>query len=287
MKIAIYSAAVGNYDIINQPTILDCRFDFFLFSNDPRMEDGGVWKIRKIPYHNADPIKIARWVKTHPEDLLPGYDASVWIDANVGITDDFLYSRTIQLLKEGTPISSMWHHERDCIYDEAAFVGFVGLEKEDILLRWLRFLLSEKYPRHNGLHETNVVFRRHDDAIALFNRFWWNYIEENSLRDQLSFDFLLWKQKLDNHYFINHSENVRNSYHFIYNPHAKKRPHPKYGPNDIAFWFHGLPGVSPTRLGSIYILLAKSGDFKWMKKLIIWYLHGRCFLASKIIPQKR
>lgn len=287
MKIAVYSAAVGNYDIILRPKILDCRFEFFLFSNDPKAVDVGEWKIRRIPYYNANPTKVARWVKTHPEDLLPGYDASVWIDANVGLADGFLYSRTIELLKDGTPISSMWHHERDCIYDEAAFVGFVGLDKEESILKWLQFLLSEKYPKHNGLHETNVVFRRHNDSVLVFNRLWWKFIEENSIRDQLSFDFLLWKLKLDTPYFISDSENTRGSCHFIYNLHVKKRPHPMYGPNDIAYWFHSLPGVSSERLGDIYFLLAKLRNHKWMRNLIIWYLHGKCFLASKITPQKR
>lgn len=67
-KFVIYTAIIGNYDEILQPQVIDDRFDYVLFSNENRV---GVWQVRPIAYVNDIQTKIARYVKTHPEELLP------------------------------------------------------------------------------------------------------------------------------------------------------------------------------------------------------------------------
>ncbi|MBR5328436.1 MAG: hypothetical protein IKV31_07870 [Paludibacteraceae bacterium] len=42
-KYAIYTAMVGGYDEIMQPTVIDDRFDYILFSNDIKEDRVGVW----------------------------------------------------------------------------------------------------------------------------------------------------------------------------------------------------------------------------------------------------
>jgi hypothetical protein len=72
-KYVIYSALVGAYDTIFQPEVVDDRFDFVLFTYEVKEDHVGVWKIRPIVYQNADSTRVARYVKMHPEDLLPEY----------------------------------------------------------------------------------------------------------------------------------------------------------------------------------------------------------------------
>ena len=96
-RYVIYSALVGNYDEILQPLVEDERFDFVLFTDIITKDRVGVWQVRPIEYHNDDNTRICRYVKTHPEILLPDYAVSVWIDSNIQIIDGFIYDRIIAL----------------------------------------------------------------------------------------------------------------------------------------------------------------------------------------------
>ena len=205
---------VGGYDQILQPLAVDDRFDFVLFTNDVADPNVGVWQIRPIEYQNEDNTRICRYVKTHSEVLLPEYEASVWMDMNVLIKTSYLYDCVVRLLEDGIEVSSMCHPSRCCIYDEAFAVMHMGVEHESVVLKWCRRLRKEKYPVHNGLCETNVMFRKHSKRISDIDAYWWECIEGNSRRDQLSFNYVLWKKNVPCHYLLGEGKSVRNTEHF-------------------------------------------------------------------------
>ena len=192
-KFAIYTAIVGNYDEILQPLVVDDRFDYILFSNDMKKTSIGVWQVRGIDYENADKIKIARWVKTHPDDLLHGYEFSLWIDANIQIKTNYIYHRVIELFGGGISVSTVVHPTMNCIYNEMFTVFDIGYETEKTILDWANVLRKNQYPFNNGLHETGILFRIHSYDMKKFNDLWWSCIECYSRRDQLSFNYALWK----------------------------------------------------------------------------------------------
>ena len=219
-KYAIYTAMVGGYDEIMQPVVVDDRFDYILFSNDIKEDRVGVWQVRPIAYTNPDNTRICRYVKTHPEELLPGYDASVWMDSNIRIMTSAVYERIIELYESGSLIASMNHHSRDCIYDEAFMVMCIQYESEHIVVDWCKKLQNERYPKHNGLFETNVMFRAHNsNKIQKLDDLWWQCIEKHSKRDQLSFNFVLWKVGVKCDFFLEKSLCARNSDDFKYITH--------------------------------------------------------------------
>ena len=220
-KYVIYTAIVGGYDEIHQPLVIDNRFDYVLFSNDIQEKKIGVWQIRAIEYHNDDNTRICRYIKTHPEELLPKYEFSVWIDSNVRILTPFLYERCLDLYNQGSVIASMDHLERNCIYDEAFVILENYLEYESTILDWCHKLRREKYPRNNGLFETNVVFRKNDKIIAKIDKIWWFYISQYSRRDQLSFNFVLWKYSVVCDYILPKTVNTNFSKDFERIPHVK------------------------------------------------------------------
>lgn len=210
----IYTAMVGGYDEIKQPLVVDDRFDYILFSNEIKESRIGVWQIKPIPYHNDDNTRICRYVKTHPEELLSGYEFSIWMDANLQICSSYVYERAIELYDNGTIISSMWHPVRNCIYDEAFAVVNMMVEREDVVVRWCHHLRKEKFPRYQGLCETNVMFRKHHTCLTSeTNVMWWQCIEKYSRRDQLSFNYVLWKLGIPCHYFFGEGKNARNTEH--------------------------------------------------------------------------
>jgi hypothetical protein len=53
------------------------------------------------------------------------------------------------------------------------------------------------YPENNGLTETNVLLRRHNDPLVVAAmEEWWQEFLSGAPRDQLSFGYVLWRQRL-------------------------------------------------------------------------------------------
>ena len=165
-RFAIYTVSTGGYDEVKQPSVIDSRFDYILFT-DNAMESMklGVWQVRSIPYINEDKTRLSRYPKMHPEELLSEYAASLYLDANIQITGQSIYDRCVELYERGVDWAGRKHPYRDCIYDEAYYV--YGLDTEKNIFRWCRRLRNEGYPRHRGLFENNVIFRTHNERTRL------------------------------------------------------------------------------------------------------------------------
>ena len=218
-KFVVYTAMVGEYDNIHQPSYIDDSFDYILFSDCAEETQIGVWSVRRINYFNPNRIKVARWAKTHACQLLPEYEMSVWVDASVDLQDSYVFNKAISLYKQGVNIATMTHSKRDCIYDEMFAVFKSGYEEIDVLAKWHKKLERELYPRHNGLSETGLVYRAHNDIVLSFESEWWNCIERYSRRDQLSFNYVAWRLKISVQNLLEDGENVISSSHFNVIPH--------------------------------------------------------------------
>lgn len=222
-KYAIYTAVVGNYDEILHPKVIDDRFDYILFSNDMKETNIGVWQVRPINYTNEVQTKIARWVKTHPEELLPEYDFSVWMDANIRINTPYTYVKSVALYSYGVEIASVKHPIRNDIYSECGTVLGYCLEREDVVFDWLNVIHKSGYPENGGLNETNLLYRKHSSKIREMDQLWWNCIERYSRRDQLSFNYVLWKLGIECCDFLPEFINVANSNDYEYIIHSKNK----------------------------------------------------------------
>ena len=222
-KYVIYTAMVGGYDNIMQPKVVDDRFDYILFSNDIKEDRVGVWQVRPIPYHNEDNTRICRYVKTHPEELLPEYDFSVWMDSNIRIVTSYVYERSLDLYTNNVLVATVWHTARQCIYDEAFEVMAYRVEYERIVINWCQRLRKENYPQNNGLGETGLMYRAHSNPKVLhLDKMWWDCINEYSKRDQLSFDYVIWKLGIVYEFFLPKTVNVLNSHDLEYIHHANE-----------------------------------------------------------------
>ncbi len=267
----IYTALIGGYDNIHQPTIVHEDFDYILFSNSIKENKIGVWEIKRIDYFNIDNTRIARWVKTHPELIVKDYLFSVWLDANIQIQTIDFYNRALELYAQGILISSMWHNERDCIYDEAAAVAYYGLESETIILDWEHKLLKEKYPQHQGLFETNVVFRCHNSQIVKkIDSIWWSCIDNYSRRDQLSFNYVLWKIGIQCPYYLPLGKNTRNSdcVKWTYHRNEKNRRILSYiKDSGIALYYRNIY-LDTKKLSRIYLSIAPLH----LRKIVAYFL---------------
>lgn len=191
MKKVIYTAITNDYDTLKNPTTMTKDWDYVCFSD--RVINSDIWQVRPTLKSDA---KEARKVKVDISDL--NYDLSIWHDASFQIRcnlDEFInyYHR-----KE---LSIIDHPGRDCIYEEAE--ACIGLEKDrkELILDQMEAYEKEGYPTDNGLVATGIIIRTHTESVEKFGRIWWEEVKKWSKRDQLSFNYALWKHPLNVHLF--------------------------------------------------------------------------------------
>ncbi len=195
-KTVIYTAISDNYENLKHHQYLSKDYDYICFTNQ-KIDHPGAWEIKPLIDIKKDPIRTARYHKIFPHLLLKKYKNSIWIDSNINVLTDSLEKRIEDLTQNNQKIYSGIHPERNCLYQEAKVC--VELKKDDpfTILKQIEFIKSEKYPKNNGLFETNFIFRNHHDAkIIKAMEDWWYMVSNFSRRDQLSFNYVLWKNKI-------------------------------------------------------------------------------------------
>ena len=216
-EFVIYTVLVGGYDDVLQPKVVDDRFDYVLFSNDFKETKQGVWTVREIPrVVENDNKRLSRYPKTHPETLLADYKASLYIDANIQILDQWVYDRFIELYSQNIEFAGIQLvlTGRDCIYEHSFDMCQALLEHDYVAIRQCHRLYELGFPRHFGLNENNVLFRIHNDKMKATDEEWWDWILNYSSRDQFSFMYCLWKNGVPLNYFLPEGEDTRNGTHF-------------------------------------------------------------------------
>ena len=224
MKKVIYTVLTGNYDLLEQPQVIDPSFDYVCFTDREGRE--GAWELRTIPFDSPDPILRARYAKLHPHLLLPEYDLSVFMDANLCIAGSEFYGFVSACT---APLAVLEHPERDCVYDELRYCYLkekIGTREAFAHRKRLREM---DMPVHAGLVETNVVLRRHNlPEIVALDRCWWDLLlSSRCTRDQLSFTPALHRCSMVPALLLGPGLNARNV------PYIKYVNHPRTGKENV------------------------------------------------------
>ena len=224
MKIAIYTSIFGGYDdLIDDQYQMD-GVDYICFTD--RDLESETWKvIKSTPIYN-DPNRNAKKYKILPHRYLKDYDYSIWIDGNIKVISD------IRALCNGDSYKVYDHMQvfdkRNCIYDEAqAILNFGKINSErtpergiknwkdnpKLIVDQMNRYISERYPKNNGLATNPIIVRNHNDSdvIAVMED-WWSEIKYNSKRDQLSFNYIVWKKQFN---FVYLQGDSRNNEYFV------------------------------------------------------------------------
>lgn len=194
-KIIIYTSITGSYDTLLQPSVKPDDFDFvcFVAKGGKTADYQGVWRIEEIPYPWDDMVLLSRSQKMNPHSVLPPeYEYSLWIDGNIGITGPQIYDVCRELRDRDVHYAGVCHPFRDCVYEEMSNVLRDRRESLWQLLRVVNFLRRNHLPRHAGLMENNVIFRRHNaPEVVEFDRWWWECFLKFPRRDQLTHTFAM------------------------------------------------------------------------------------------------
>lgn len=220
-KIVIYTAITNNYDNLIQPKYISNNFDYICFS-DQKIKKPGIWEIKKIKNSNLDPNRKSKEYKILPHKFLKKYEYSVWVDSNIDMTTNFLEETINRIIKNPKILISVNpHFERNCIYQEADICIQEKKDDPEKIIKEINFLKKEKYPKNNGLFENNIIFRQHKNPIIINSmNNWWKMIKKFSYRDQLSFNYILYQNKLKCKLLFNQSARFIQDFNFI--PHNSK-----------------------------------------------------------------
>lgn len=193
MKI-IYSANIGGYDKFNEPKVYDKDVRYILFT-DNKYYKSKVWEVCHLDFINElyDNRKKARFIKINPHLVLPNHEISIWIDHNLIPNFSDTNKMLLDINFNESNIMSYKHRFRNCVYDEAKKVLELKKERLEVVKKQIQRYEIEGFPKNYGLFETGFTFRKNNELVKKFNEFWWNEIDNESGRDQLSQMYICWK----------------------------------------------------------------------------------------------
>lgn len=195
-KKVIYTCITSGYDSLRTNTKYCEGFDYVCFTDDMNIEHG-QWILKPIPEELKDltPVKRQRLIKINPHKYLSEYDLSIWVDGSISIVGDInRYLDTI--LDENISIYIPQHPMRNCIYKEGDTCIKMKKDTAEHINKQLKRYSSEGFPKEYGLVQSNIIVRKHnyEDCKKVMET-WSNELINESHRDQLSFNYALWKNQ--------------------------------------------------------------------------------------------
>lgn len=231
-KICVYTCITGNYDNLIEINNIEEGIDYICYTNNKEIKSK-TWKVEYIQDDNLTNVQLARKIKILGTPKLAKYDVVVWIDGRIYFEKsikDFI-KKYVDL--KNYDLVGFKHFCRNSINNE--MVANYEIEKIDItgLNKLDKFYKKEKFPDNCGLIETTLLFRNFNNIkLNQAMQDWFNMILEYSYRDQLSFNYVEWKNKLKVKYLdINNWDNE----YFKFNPHNSE-------PIKVSY----IPGYSQT-----------------------------------------
>ena len=196
-RIVVYTCITGGYDNLKKLSCLTSGVDYVCFTDNKDLKSN-IWEIRPIPEEllGYSKVKQQRAVKILPHRYLPDYDISIWIDANMDVKGDVKsFLSTLDFTKYSVFIPE--HPSRKCIYKEKnECIRLKKITGDGINLadKQISRYRSAGFPENEGLVQSNIVIRRHNDEYSKkLMELWWSELKDYSHRDQLSFNYALWK----------------------------------------------------------------------------------------------
>lgn len=193
MNKVIFTVLTGGYDNLIDPLVISEGWDYICFTDDPKIKSD-VWKIIQIENENSlSAYKIARVYKLNPHKYLDKYDISIHIDCNARIIYD-LNKLEDEIINKNVDINLAKHRHRNCLYQEAgACITFNRGNKQEILNQVEEYK-SKGMPENFGLYSCGFQYRNlKSERLEEFSNEWVNQILKYSVRDQISFPYVLWK----------------------------------------------------------------------------------------------
>jgi hypothetical protein len=192
----VYTINFGDYDVLWEPEIVNPQIDYVCIT-DRRGLSSPVWRMVLVKCDKQKALKrcAAKYI-AYPFDILRDYEISVLVGGQTSIHCD-VAEFIDRVLPSDKSIAMMRHPVRDCIYEEAETIIELEKDRREIVEAQVAAYRASGFPEHAGLVSTGVVVRRHsDERLREHCRLWLQEIGRYSQRDQMSFNYVLWKHRL-------------------------------------------------------------------------------------------
>lgn len=204
----VYTALFGETDPLHEPACATTA-RFVCLTDQPGLLSER-WEVFYLPPQTA-PTRASRLVKALSHRQFAA-DWSLWLDASFTLLVD-----PYTLLHHGELVSFR-HHVRNRIRDEGVAVVQAGMADAETIARQLSTYHAAGFDTdarpQQQLSAMGAILRRHTPAVMAFNEAWAAELRQYSPRDQLSADYVAWRQGLsiahwpgtipDNPYFRYH-----------------------------------------------------------------------------------
>lgn len=194
-KVAIYTAVTKDSLLLYDPAVISEYCDYICFTDDSRLQSL-VWQMRPFPENGLDSYRKEKQVKALPHLLLPEYDYTIWIDAAIEINHSIDQLIEEHLFNNEFDLSAFGHPHSDSVYTEAKAIIERELDRKETVALQMKHYHEQHYLDHGGLNKTSILFRKthSPELISIMNQ-WWEEIATYSFIDQLSFNYIAWKNQ--------------------------------------------------------------------------------------------
>ena len=186
-RLCVFTTLIGQYEHLNeQPVAKRSTIPFICLTDDSELRSES-WQITQVsPVFGMDPVRSQRDIKLRPHAHLPDFDASIYIDNSVLLTEP-----PERLVERHFPPSGLClptHSYRDSLLDEFLEVARLGLDDQTRVFEQLNHYLVDfpevlqERPYWNG-----IMIRDHRNAVVReMIEVWAAHVHRYSRRDQLS-----------------------------------------------------------------------------------------------------
>ena len=187
MKKVCYTFLFGGYDKLRDPLVVTPGWDYICISDV--QQESEVWEtVLYTAYESpkmaaVNALAIPFWDIEHVDDIWVCVDANIQVNCNL---DDLVAEYPGDWVM-------LTHPNRACFYDEA--LACIELQKDEPtkIFRQMAAYMKEGYPADNGMVATGVIIRKMTKGVFEFGCFWEVETLRYSARDQLSFNYTMWK----------------------------------------------------------------------------------------------
>jgi len=191
----VYTYIFGKHDWLRTPTKVTPGWKYICFTDTPdnvwpKSMERQTWEVIQVPSDQDTPKRTAGYYLTHSANLFPEAEIIVSVIGMGRIVGD-LDGFVMKNLKRDYCL--MRHPARVCTYSEGQAVISYKKDKPENVNPQMDRYKAEGLPVNHGMVQTGVIGRRNSDRVKEFERLWWEEIKNESQRDQLSFNYCLWK----------------------------------------------------------------------------------------------
>ena len=185
MKITVVTAITGEKDQLRE----DFNFEgaeFLAYVDDSYSLN---WQKKEPHKRFYDPVRNAKIHKVLIHKFIsPDTDVSIWIDGNINF--NVPASQLVEQFLEDGDMWAMTHFYSTDAYHEGSQCHILDNDPNSVFMQLAQYK-AEGYKADNGMYECNVLIRRNNERVRMFNEKWWAEICCGSRRDQVAFPYAL------------------------------------------------------------------------------------------------